>query len=292
MDVRKGSSRSLVLAAWLVSACSGSGSDAAGKSLGAADSGPRADAEPDAEDGGSEPDAAEDPAPPDAGDASELDAGPADGLDAGEVEAALDAGSDAEALPPCPTPQDVAVRATLRITADNTLDGVYFDGQPLEPAGALDSWPSLKTASVELVLDPAAEHVLALVATNTSSQAGLDRGVIGELVIEADGGVTSSIVTDGSWRATRSYDSSAWWYPGFSPSEWPLATELGAIGVAPWGGLGFADTTARWIWTYDPSLVPPQEHVNDEQIFLRKQVYIDLRGALTGTPACVPQNQL
>jgi hypothetical protein len=130
-----------------------------------------------------------------------------------------------------------------------------------------------------------------LVAT-TASQAGLDRGVIGELVIEADGGVTSSIVTDGSWRATPSYDSSAWWYPSFSPSQWPLATELGAIGVAPWGGLGFADTTARWIWTYDPSAVPTAEHVDNEQIYLRKQVFLDLRGALTGTPACIPQSQL
>jgi hypothetical protein len=59
-----------------------------------------------------------------------------------------------------------------------------------------------------------------------------------------------------------------WTSRDFDDSQWPLATDLGASGIRPWGDV-IGHTTARWIWTWSPDL-PASAKVEEESVSLRR----------------------
>jgi CXCXC repeat len=110
-------------------------------------------------------------------------------------------------------------------TADNECE-VSLNGESI---AEVTNWWQPQTVSVRLVAG--AENVIAISATNRSSQSGADRGVIASVSLTtADGSNAVLLTTDASWER---------------------ATVLGADGMQPWGSLV---PGANWIWYYDANV--------------------------------------
>jgi len=146
------------------------------------------------------------------------------------------------------------------------------------------------TIDVSLYVHPGRKNVIAVRGTNTSSQGGNDRGIIGELTVDADGGVAPLVVTNASWRSAKTVPDvdaggSNWTAVDFDDSEWSAATEIASNGDGPWGAV-FGTSAAKWIWS---ATVPADtaDKPNLETAYARRTFYFSLDGATIGAaPAC------
>jgi len=188
--------------------------------------------------------------------------------------------------PACKT---IAVDATrtvhLRITADNECD-VFVNGAGV---GSTTSWPSPVTLDVSLFIYPGKVNVIAVVARNTSSQGGNDRGIIGELDDLSDGGSVPVIVTDDTWRAAKGApggtEQSGWPAVLFDDSGWAPATVVANHGDGPWGAL-LGTSNAKWLWS-EPVPADTASKPDLETAYFRKKFYFASDGTtLVTTPGC------
>ncbi|GMV14267.1 MAG: hypothetical protein HS104_31395 [Polyangiaceae bacterium] len=205
--------------------------------------------------------------------------GGAAGTDAG-TDAPVDVGPDAD--PACATiPQTATVKAHLKITADNECE-VFVNGTSV---GTTNNWASAVTIDVSLNVHPSKKNVIAVKGTNTSSQAGNDRGIIGELTIDvADAGTAALVLTNASWKASKTLVA-GWTDVTFDDSTWMAATEIANHGDGPWGNI-LTTTGAKWIWT---GLIPAavSDKPNLEDAYVRRAFYFDVSGAgISSQPGC------
>ena len=221
-------------------------------------------------------------------DAGPVDAGPTDSghPDAGPGDAGLPDGG------PCLFPQDAGFPATLRFTADNQR-AVWLNGVLLEDVASL-GWPQVTTMTVTLSPDPTQPNVIAVLGTNTSSQAGEDRGVIADLTWNGPDGnpLTDAgrlLVSDHQWKtidATGTDGGTEWTMLGFDDSSWAPATEEGENGIAPWGAV-MGDSTSQWIWFYDSALAVGKPDL--EPARFRRVFYVSAAGLPVNQPqTCTP----
>ena len=123
---------------------------------------------------------------------------PAEAAPDAPAEKAPDAAAEAD--PACLTiPTDATRKVHLRITADNECE-VFVNGADV---GMTTSWPSPVTLDVSLFVHPGKVNVIGVMARNTSSQGGNDRGIIGALEDVTDAGSKVVIVTDGAWKSSK-----------------------------------------------------------------------------------------
>jgi hypothetical protein len=187
----------------------------------------------------------------------------------------------AEVDPVCATIRQDATRTVhLRLTADNECD-VFVNGAAV---GSTTSWPSPVTLDVSLYVYPGQVNVIAVVARNTSSQGGNDRGLIGELDDLTDGGMRVVIVTDGSWRTSK-VEQSGWPALLFDDSTWAAATVIANHGDGPWGAL-LGTSDAKWLWS-GPVPASTADKPDLETAYFRKRFFFDTDGStVTSQPAC------
>jgi hypothetical protein len=223
---------------------------------------------------GGQPDVAPDLAPDTA---TSPDVAPDAGADA------ADTGTDAtaEVDPACAEIPTNATRTVhLRITADNECD-VFVNGAA---AGSTTSWPSPVTLDVSLFIHPGRVNVIAVVARNTSSQGGVDRGIIGELDDLADAGAKVVILTDDTWKTSK-VEASGWPALLFDDSGWANATVVGNHGDSPWGAL-LGTSNAKWLWSA-PVPASTNDKPNLETAYFRKKFYFGTDGStIASTPGC------
>ena len=207
------------------------------------------------------------------------------------VDASSDAGSDAtadapvdsaaDAHPACRTiPVDATFTAHLQITADNGCE-VFVNGTSV---GTTTNWGVAVTIDVSLFLHPGRKNVIAVRGTNTSSQGGNDRGIIGHITIDSDAGRTPIVYTDSSWRMTKT-DQTGWTAVSFDDSAWTAAVEIANNGDPPWGTT-LSTNSAKWIW---PALVPAStnDKPNLETAYARRVFYVAPGGTtVTSGPGC------
>jgi hypothetical protein len=175
---------------------------------------------------------------------------------------------------------DATITSHLRITADNECE-VFVNGRSV---GTTTNWAVAVTIDVSLFLYPGRKNVVAVRGTNTSSQGGNDRGIIGELTVESDAGSRSLVVTDDTWRTSKAEETN-WTTLTFDDSAWILATAIANHGDGPWGAV-LGTSNAKWIWS---ALVPADtaDKPNLETAYVRKTFYFSTDGAtIATTPAC------
>lgn len=197
--------------------------------------------------------------------------------DAGRPDAGLlDAGS-------CGIPIDATVAVLIALTADNRR-ALWVNGVLLERSDA--EWYSPTTHSVPVWSHPGRENVIAVEATNLSTQAGFDRGLLLSVALDA-----STLVSDGSWRQRGVNDggwspsNAAWLQPGFDDSDWGFAVAQAPNGSAPWGSSAPIDGAAWWIWSYGSNV---RGKANVEPVLFRLSVYVSPDGGLSSTPSPCP----
>ena len=184
---------------------------------------------------------------------------------------------------------DATLTSHLKITADNECD-VYVNGTMV---GTTANWSTAVTIDVSLYVHPARKNVIAVRGTNTSSQAGNDRGIIGELTVDADGGVAALVQTNKDWRTagpsmvTTDPDGGGidWRALDYDDSAWSAATEIATNGDPPWGPI-LGTSTAKWIWS---KAVPPDtaNKPDLETTYARRTFYFSLDGTtISSTPGC------
>jgi hypothetical protein len=210
--------------------------------------------------------------------------------DAG-TDATTDAGGDAtadapvdsaaDAHPACQTiPVDATFTAHLQITADNECE-VFVNGPSV---GTTTNWSVAVTIDVSLYLHPGRKNAIAVRGTNTSSQSGNDRGIIGHITIDSDGGRIPLVYTDASWLVAPT-EQTGWTAVDFDDSAWAAAVEIANNGDPPWGTT-LSTNSAKWIWS---AAVP--ESTNDkpnlETTYTRREFYVAPSGTtVTSGPGC------
>lgn len=184
-----------------------------------------------------------------------------------------DAGTSTRDTGSCPSSETrLAVMATL--TADNQRR-VFFDGLLVEDTNAV--WYQPSVLNLELHADPAVRHVLAIEATNLSSQGGFDRGLILELRTER-----ATLVTDERWRVSPSIPAAnSWREVGFDDSGWAHAVSQGPNGSGPWGQVMGISGNALWLWSYRSDV---DSKPNVEGIALRRSFAVSPDGTILQEP--------
>lgn len=207
------------------------------------------------------------------------------------TDATTDAGSDAtvdapvdsaaDAHPACRTiPVDTTFTGHLQITADNECE-VFVNGTSV---GTTTNWGVAVTIDVSLYLHPGRKNAIAVRGTNTSSQSGNDRGIIGHITIDTDGGRIPLVYTDSSWRVAAT-EQTGWTAVDFDDSAWTAAVEIAMNGDPPWGTT-LSTNSAKWIWS---AAVPvsTNDKPNIETTYARREFYVAPSGTtVTSGPAC------
>ena len=177
--------------------------------------------------------------------------------------------------------RDATRTVHLRITSDNECE-VFVNGTSV---GTTTNWGSPVTIDVSLFIHPGRENVVAVRGTNTSSQGGNDRGILGELDDLADGGMTPVLVTDASWRVAKDVGTGNEWVNlGYDDSAWPFATAIAKNGDSPWGAL-LGNSTASWIWS-GAVPVSTADKPNLETAYVRRRFFFGFDGSVANQPAC------
>jgi hypothetical protein len=212
---------------------------------------------------------------------------PVGGSDAGADRA--DSGADTPAAACQTIAMDATVTSHLKITADNECD-VYVNGAKV---GTTANWSAAVTIDVSLFLHPGRRNVIAVRGTNTSSQAGNDRGIIGELTVDVDGGVAPLVQTNKDWRAAGPAlivpnpdgGGADWTALDYDDGAWTAAAEIATNGDAPWGSV-LGTSMAKWIWLA-PVPVDTANKPDLETTYVRRTFYFALDGTtIASTPAC------
>jgi hypothetical protein len=175
---------------------------------------------------------------------------------------------------------DATLTAHLRITADNTCE-VFVNGVSV---GSTDNWAVAVTIDVSLFVYPGRPNLVAVRATNTSSQNGNDRGLIGQLTVSSGDTVAALVVTDSSWRVSAT-EEAGWTDLTFDDTSWRRASEIANEGDPPWGEV-LSTSSAKWIWS---DLVPTSttDKPNLETAYARRTFYFSVDGtSIESTPAC------
>jgi len=130
-------------------------------------------------------------------------------------------------------------RTSVTIPADSPIICAHLilnaddSAQPFVNGTALPrttgGWPEFDTYDVTRLLKRP-RTVLAVAAENHASAAGL----IGWFVIRTEKETLLLSQTDGKWK-TFNAKTEGWEKPGFDDAAWPVAIELGDVGMAPWG---------------------------------------------------------
>src|SRR6185369_8454242 len=167
-------------------------------------------------------------------------------------------------------PTTATLTSHLKITADNECE-VFVNGTSV---GMTTNWGAAVTIDVSLYVHPGRKNVIAVRGTNTSSQGGNDRGIIGELTVDADGGVAALVVTNSAWRTSATVPDvdaggADWTALDYDDSAWSAATEIAANGDPPWGGVFGAGSAAKWIWSA-PIPSDPANKPNLETAYARR----------------------
>jgi len=129
----------------------------------------------------------------------------------------------------------------LRITVDNTLLGLWINGEPVptDPDRAGD-WTRPET--IPFQVQP---------GVNVVAVHARDAGVIAGLLAELQVG-TTTLVSGGSWRVVPEAPD-GWWYRTYDDTAWPRASAYGAWPGGIWGsrvqGWEGVSPDAQWIWT-------------------------------------------
>jgi hypothetical protein len=194
-------------------------------------------------------------------------------------DAVADATVDADPL--CATiPKEATRTIHLRLTADNECE-VFVNGADV---GQTTNWGAPVTLDVSLFIYPGRINVISALARNTSSQGGNDRGFIGELDDLTDGGSKVVLVTDETWKSSKT-ERSGWPATLYDDSDWDAATVVADHGAAPWGPL-LGTSTAKWLWTA-PVPASTADKPDLESAFFRKTFYFGVDGTtIASKPGC------
>lgn len=125
-------------------------------------------------------------------------------------------------------------RAALRLTADDRLIA-YLNGAPL---GSHGNWQmGREFRGLERHLKPG-KNVLAVAATNGKAPVPQNpAGLIGALEVEWAGGGRLTVLTDATWRSSRT-EAPGWREASFDDGPWAHAAVIARYGDAPWGRIG------------------------------------------------------
>ncbi|MGE3778654.1 MAG: heme-binding protein, partial [Pirellulaceae bacterium] len=118
--------------------------------------------------------------------------------------------------------------ATLGVAGDDEV-AVFLNGQPVVRRHGSWREPMFVGVSEQL---KSGDNVLAVRGANQSSAAA----VVLQLEIELADGQRQSVVTDATWRSSKSAGR-GWQEAGYDDAQWPAAHSFGKVGVAPWGKL-------------------------------------------------------
>ncbi len=118
-------------------------------------------------------------------------------------------------------------KSRLLMTADNEFT-LFLDGREL---GHGAEWRELHDFNLTPLLSPG-KHVLAVVAFNSTSYAGMVLG----LRIELSDGRLIEIKSDQAWRIVPG-EIRHWETRTEAPDAWPPATVVGTFGARPWEGM-------------------------------------------------------
>jgi hypothetical protein len=136
--------------------------------------------------------------------------------------------------------------ATLTVTCDDHCV-VWLNGQRV---AATDDWQKPARVEVKTAVKTG-RNVLAVECRDDKKPAGL----LLRLVLEGSDGKRQYVVSDATWRQTM-HHAKDWEATEFDDAKWLPATDLGKLGVAPWGDVfaRFKDVdkdspTPHWIWT-------------------------------------------
>ncbi len=228
----------------------------------------------------------------DAGDAAASDDAAVADAAPGEADAGVDGG-------PCPIGLNETVTAWLHVTADNrrtvTVNGTIVDQTENE-------WSTPSLVPITLYRSPLRKNVIAIEGRNSSSQDGLDRGILADIEIGAldtdtgsdagDAGAfpvaSAHVLTNATWKIAKTVPATSnWTAVDYDDSAFGVAIAQGKNGVAPWGLLPGFDANAEWIWTFVSSGTTA-EKVDVESAYARKAFYFDATGKVTDTKVACP----
>jgi hypothetical protein len=192
-----------------------------------------------------------------------------------------EAGEGAGGAPSCSIDSNATVSGTLKITADDYYR-LYVNGALIDETQRL--WYAPQTYTVNVFRHPSRKNVIAVDVLNAQETGGLDRGVVMDLSFDAGAGA-QSVLSDASWKLSPTLVAN-WFEVAFADTAWVAATDEGAHGIPPYGGI-LGTSSARWIWSYD-SNVSTDLKPTTEQIWVRKTFYVDASGHVGATPTACP----
>ncbi|MCS7338498.1 MAG: glycoside hydrolase family 78 protein [Verrucomicrobiae bacterium] len=134
--------------------------------------------------------------------------------------------------------------AIFQYAGDDECRG-WLNGRDL---GARRGTRNVKYNDITGRLEPGTTYVFGLSGVNAGVQAS-PAGVVGLIEIEFADGERIVIPTDEQWKASDK-EYPGWSTPEFDDSAWVNATNLGPVGIQPWGNVRTAEDRrlpARWL---------------------------------------------
>lgn len=119
--------------------------------------------------------------------------------------------------------------AHVFMTADNAFE-LWINGQAAASGQSFHQWV---VADVSRLLRPGS-NILSVAAENGGTQPN-PAGLIGALVVRCRRGPPLVLVTDRTWQTAPAVTGAWTTEPAAAGAAWVAATELGPVGIAPWG---------------------------------------------------------
>jgi len=134
-------------------------------------------------------------------------------------------------------------RARIQLTGDSEVKG-FVNGRDI---GGRNNPRVVRDQDVTYRLAPGT-NVIALIGMNKGN-APKPAGVVARLEVEFENGETLAIPTDEQWKASDR-ETNGWNEIDFDDSGWVAATNLGPVGMEPWGNVRTSEPRrqpARWL---------------------------------------------
>ena len=134
-------------------------------------------------------------------------------------------------------------RARIELTGDNEAKG-FINGRDI---GGRNNPRVVRDSDITYRLEPGT-NVIALIGMSKGN-VPKPAGVIARLTVEFQSGETLVIPTDEQWKVSDK-ETNGWTGIGFDDSNWVAATNLGPVGMEPWGNVRTAEPRrqpARWL---------------------------------------------